>query len=65
MIKLKANKESLTRHDLCVFPHRFYIQKIIIQRHKIWKYVFILYYKAHTISDTEIFLIGKLERNEK
>lgn len=47
------------------FPHRFYIQKIIIQRDKIWEYVFILYYKAHTISDTEIFLIGKLDRNEK
>lgn len=49
-----------------VFPHLLshFLQRII-KRHKIRKSVFILYFKAHTISCSGIILREKLARNQR
>lgn len=64
MMKLKANK----KRDI-YFPTNFlqvlYVHKNYYSKRKIWKSVFILYFKAKTISGTRLFLIGILKMRSK
>lgn len=64
MMKLKANK----KRDMYLptnFLQVLYVHKNYYSKRKIWKSVFILYFKAKTISGTRLFLIGILKMRSK